>query len=151
MNNNNKVLLFDDEQFTSNIFVSNLKSRGWDVTHVSNIDDLFMELSTRKFDVLILDIMASTQSTKKNVRFTLSEKKEMDSGSNTGVVLAKKIWNIENGKYKDLPILFLSVRPPIGSLSQFSRDGRICDYIRKPELVRIVNEKLDSLINRIIN
>ena len=99
-----KVLFFDDEPFISGKLAKSLELDDWDVTFVSEINDLFMELRSRQFGILILDIMAPIpEKENKHVNFTNNEIDKMDKGMNTGVILAEKIWREINN---DLPIIF---------------------------------------------
>lgn len=139
-----KILFFDDESFISRILVNNLKLNDWDVTFVSEINELFKELKRHKFDILILDIKAPIPKMENlNVSFTRTEIEEMDDGMNTGVVLAKKIWMEIDSNYA---VLFLSARNE-GAISQLSSNYRF-DHIRKPELISTIIFKLNELLNQ---
>ena len=137
-----KILYFDDESFISMALVKSLEFYDWDITFVSDINELFNELKRHKFDILVLDIMAPVPENKNEyVDFTNAEIKEMVGGMNTGVVLAKKIWTeIDN----DYTILFLSARS-LDTISLLSRSYRF-DYIRKPVLVNNLNSKLEEML-----
>lgn len=141
-----KVLYFDDEPFITEALARSLELFGWDVIQVSEIDDLFKELKTRQFDIVILDLMAPIPNQKnKYVNFAMSEIDEMklSRGTNVGIILAKKIWKEVN---TDTPILFLSAKrnpiPEEPELEQFK-----CDYLRKPQLARTVDDMLRVLLN----
>lgn len=138
-----KVLCFDDESFISSALVSGLKLQGWDVTPVSKIDDLFQKLSYNHYDVLIMDIMAPVPESS-NI-FTQKEINEMSNGMNTGIVLAKKIWQME--EYKDVPFLFLSSRTYPRSLNHDLMANKKYCYLRKPETANVINKKLMELLN----
>lgn len=139
-----KVLFFDDEPFISKYLVDTLELFDWDVTLVTEIDELFKELNISKFDIIILDIMAPIpESASEFVQFTKKEINEMDDGINTGVVAAKKVWEIPT--YKDTPILFLSARRDPRHGDQKLQTDK-CDYLRKPELVRTIDEKLRTML-----
>ena len=118
---------------------------GWDVTLVSEIDDIFRELKTRQFDVLMLDLMAPIPNKEnKYINFSQKEIDEMDMGLNVGVVLAKKIWKEFNN---DIPILFLSARRnPIPEGPELNNHN--CGYLRKPQLVRDVDKKLTAIVEQ---
>lgn len=139
-----KVLFFDDEPFISDILAQSLRLFDWNVTLVTEIDKLFIELNISKFDVIILDIMAPIpESDSKYFKFTKQEINEMDDGMNTGVVVAKKIWEMPT--YKDTPILFLSAKKdPRPDNPELQTDK--CGYLRKPVLTSTVSEKLNELI-----
>lgn len=137
-----KILYFDDEPFISKALANHLELFDWDVTLVSEIDELFEKLSNNDYSLLILDVMAPIPDMKNtHVSFSADEIKEMDGGLNTCVVLAKKIW----ATYKDLPILFLSARR-ISTISQLSPLYKY-EYIRKPELAKTINDKLLQLLS----
>lgn len=142
---NHRVLYFDDEPIISNAVVNSLGLLGWDVTFVSEIDELFKELNNNHYDALIMDIMAPTPSANNRyVTFTRKEIEDMNNGMNTGVVLTKKI--ITMPKYKGIPILFLSARKnPLPENPELNNCN--CDYLRKPQLSRTVDIKLKELLN----
>lgn len=130
-----RVLFFDDEKFISGLMAQNLEMNGWDITFVDEINELFMELRSRQFDVLILDIMAPIpQKENKHVNFTSSEIDEMEEGMNTGVVLANKIWAEIR---KEQPILFLSAK-------QLETEH---DYLLKPVFADELEMKLHDMLN----
>ena len=136
-----KVLFFDDEVFISKTLTNTLILIGWDVTLVSEIDSLFEKLDKKRYDILILDIMAPIPNMKnKVITFKNKEIEEMNGGINTGVVIAKKIWH----RKPDLPILFLSARR-LDTILQLPRNRRF-DYIRKPVLVDDLDIKLKELL-----
>lgn len=140
-NDGNKLLLFDNQSFVVKSLVTNLKLLGWDVTFVSDIDELFLKLNQSHYNILILDVMSTVHNTE---RFTESEIEEMDGGMNTGSVVAKKIWQMDG--YKDTPILFLSGRAnpiPRDTVLQNSN----CRYMRKPEFAKKVNNELREMLN----
>lgn len=142
----NKVLYFDNERFIPYSLAENLELFGWNVTLVSESDELFEQLRNHLFDILILDIMAPIPELKNEyVIFSKSDLEEMDGGIHTGIVLAKKIWEMDS--YKNTPILFFSSMHFPDSIHQFMNEGKKCDYLCKPELSRIINERLDLLLN----
>ena len=136
-----RVLYFDDEPFVAKSLTVNLELFGWDVKLVSEIEDLFKELETNKYDILMLDIMLPVPEATE--RFTEKEISQMEDGVNTGVVIVKKIWGFD--EYKQLPIMFLSAKKDPRSDDSKLLNNR-CDYLRKPELAKTVNAKLEELI-----
>ena len=140
-----RVLYFDDEPFISSALVQNLNLFKWNVVLVSTIDDLFKELKTHQYGILMLDLMVPIPNKEnKYVSFSAKEIDGMNMGINVGVVIAKKVWKELN---KNIPILFLSARrnpiPEDPELNNYK-----CDYLRKPQLVRVVDEKLTELLNQ---
>lgn len=140
-----KVLYFDDDPFINSALAQTLSLFNWDVLLVPDIDILFKELKTHHFNIIIMDIMAPIpQKNNKYICFTSKEIDEMEMGLNVGVVLAKKIWKEIN---QTIPILFLSVKsnpiPNDFELSHFN-----CDFLRKPQLAKDVDEKLRLLLNK---
>ena len=138
-----KVLYFDDEPFITEALAHSLELFDWDVTLESEIDDLFKELKSRRFDILMMDLMAPIpKKENKYINFTPKEIDEMHSGLSVGVVLAKKIWK---DLKKDIPILFLSARrspiPEDAALRNYN-----CDYLSKPQLAKVVDEKLHEML-----
>lgn len=140
------VLYFDDEPFISRALAENLSlCYDWKVTLISEIDDLFQELANNQYDILILDIMVPIPETDKNstVKFTKKDIEKMEGGMSTGIVLAKKIWEIHG----PIPILFLSARSRPDAITRFKEEGKRCEYLRKPELAETVDATLDQLLN----
>lgn len=141
MSNKKKVLFFDDELFISRVLAESLQLFGWDVTLVSEINELFKIIKSECYDIIILDIMAPIPEIEnESIRFTKKEIDEMDNGINTGVVIAKKIWELK----QEIPILFLSARRA-DTIVQLPKT-RIFDYIRKSEQARIISDKLLELL-----
>lgn len=141
----NKVLYFDDDPFINSALAKTLNLFDWDVKLVPDIDTLFKEMKTQQFDVLMLDQMAPIPKKKNQyVNFSSKEIDEMDMGINVGVVVAKRIWKDFN---KNIPILFLSAKMnPL--LDNPELNDYTCDYLRKPQLARDVDEKLRELLSR---
>lgn len=149
----NKLLYFDDEPFITGPLARNLEMAGWNVTMVSEIDDLFKELRTRKFNILILDIMAPIPDMhNRYINFSAQEIDEMsigedNKGINSGVVIAKKVWREFD---MEIPILFLSARRnPI--LEDKELKNYRCDYLKKPQRSAAVDKKLLDMLNKQIN
>lgn len=143
-----KLLFFDDELFITKALAKSLELFDWEVKLVSEIDDLFRELRTRQFDILILDQMAPIPNQENRyINFTLKEIDEMKQaqGTNVGVIIAKKIWNELK---MNIPILFLSAKKsPIPDDSDLN-DIIKCDYLRKPQFAKAVDEKLRELLDK---
>lgn len=143
----NKLLYFDDEPYLNIALARSLQLFNWDVTMVSEVDELFKELKTRQFNILILDLMAPVPNKEnKYVNFTHEEIYEMKKlkGTNVGVIITKKI---RNELKISTPILFLSAKKnPIPE--DFELKDINCDYLRKPQLAKAVNEKLIELLNQ---
>lgn len=140
------VLYFDDEPFISRALAENLSfCYDWKVTLISEIDDLFQELANNPYDILILDIMVPIPEKNKNstISFTKKDIEEMEGGMSTGIVLAKKIWK----SHESIPILFLSARSRPDAIANFQKEGKKCEYLRKPELAETVDAALDQLLN----
>ena len=149
MANKKRILFFDDEPFISDILAQSLRLFDWDVTLVSDIDVLFQNLhnSSRPYEIIVLDIMAPIpKAVSEYVTFTKKEINDMDNGMNTGIVVAKKVWDIENHKYQNIPILFLSARKdprPENPILQTDK----CDYVSKPELAKAIDDRLKKMLN----
>ena len=145
-NKKNRVLFFDDDPFTVKSLTLNLGLLGWIVTFVSDIDEMFHELNRNQYDILILDIVAPVPEAGKckYIEFLESEIDKMDDGMLTGVVLAKKVWSMDN--FKKIPVLFHSARSnPIPSDKELQNNN--CVFIRKPEFAKNVNSKLLEMLN----
>lgn len=143
---NNKVLYFDDEDYIPRALTRNLELLGWDVTLVSDIDELFEKLQSEHYSIIMLDIIAPVpHQINKSINFDKNEIVQMDSGMETGIVLARKIWNLEN--YENVPILFISAGKQPETTIQFSKNNRVFSYIRKPELARTIDDRLNDLLN----
>lgn len=141
----NMLLYFDDEPFFTSALAQSLEMLGWNVTMVSEIGDLFKELKTRQFNILILDIMAPIPNMQnKYINFSAQEIDDMKAyrGTNVGVMLAKRVWQDFKS---NLPILFLSARSnPIPEDPELNNNK--CDYLGKPQLAKAVDEKLKELL-----
>ena len=138
-----KILYFDDEPFISVALVDSLNLYEWDVTFVSSINDLFLELNQSLYNIIILDVMSPIPSSECKHVFSESDLDDMSNGLTTGVVLAKEIWKME--QYKDTPILFLSGREFPRSSSKLLEKIN-CDYMRKPQLAINVDQKLSEML-----
>lgn len=151
-NAKNEILFFDNEPFLVRSLTLNLKLFGWQVKLVHDIDKLFYELRHNYYSILILDIKAPIpKMNSKNISFEPSEIDDMVDGLMTGVVVAKKIWVIENKKYEDIPILFHSAKKnPIYEDKKLLEQNirKKCDYIRKPEKAKNIHQKLQDLLNQ---
>lgn len=149
----NRILFFDNEPFLVNGLTLNLKQFGWVVKLVPDIDELFHELTQNHYDIVILDIKAPLPiANGKYVSFELSEIIRMDDGMKTGVVLAKKIWEIEEKKYDDMPILFHSAKRnpiPDDEILLNHNNRKKCDYIKKPERAKTIHLKLQDMLNQL--
>ena len=142
----NRVLHFDDEPFLISALAKSLEFWDWDVTFVSEIDELFYELKNNHYDVLIMDIMAPTpQLENDHVTFSQEEIQRMSNGLNTGVILTEKIWRLE--EYRDIPVLFLSARNRPDEITLFLQSGHKCEYLIKPQLAKTIDEKLRELLS----
>ena len=138
-----RLLLFDNQSFVVKSLVLNLRLLGWDVTFVSSINDLFLELNQSLYNIIILDVMSPIPSSECKHVFSESDLDDMSNGLTTGVVLAKEIWKME--QYKDTPILFLSGREFPRSSSKLLEKIN-CDYMRKPQLAINVDQKLSEML-----
>ncbi|MCQ2337724.1 MAG: hypothetical protein MJ001_02195 [Paludibacteraceae bacterium] len=141
-----KILFFDDEPFIAKILIDNLERNfGWnksidrEITFVSSSKELFDEVkSETTYDLFVMDIMAPIYQIEQAPDFSKKEIEAMQDGENAGVVFAEKIRQM--GKYKNVPILFLSARrQPTKMLEKTA-------YIEKPAFAREVSEKMEELI-----
>ena len=136
-----KVLYFDDEPFISEALAENLRlSFRREVELISGINDLFDNINSNNFDIIILDIMTPIPE---SIFFSKKEIAEMEDGMNTGIVIAKKIWKLN----ASVPILFLSARSRPDAISKFKEEGKYCEYLHKPELAETVDITLNQLLN----
>ena len=139
-----KILFFDDEPTISKSLVALLRLYDWDVKDVSTIKEFFEEITNHDYDVLIIDIMAPINAENSNY-FSPKEIEKMDNGMSTGIVLAVKTWKMNNKKYKDLPVLFLSARSSDFKSTQNIFPGK-CSFLGKPALIASINEELSNLL-----
>lgn len=142
----NRILFFDDEPITTQFLISHLreyyhwKPDGYgDITFVSTFEDLFKQVETVNYNLVVLDIMVPINTIKKTGTFSPEEIVEMLGGDNTGVVIAKKIRSLAN--YKDVPVLFLSARVKPKQMLGNS------DYLEKPVLAQTVSDKMKEMMN----
>lgn len=134
-----KILFFDDDKFITEYLIRNLKENwGWtaekdrEITLITNTDEMLKEIySDRKYDLFILDIMASLP-TEDNEHIIKNDIKAMDR-LNTGIVIARKIR--EQERYKDTPIIYLS-----------AKDVKNIESIRKPVSAQELSKKMDGLL-----
>lgn len=141
-----KVLHFDDEVFIIGVLAKNLELFGWDVTLVSDVDELFYELNNQSYDIIIMDIMVPLPKLNyEHITFTPKEIDEMKDGINTGLVVTKKIWQMDN--YQSIPVLFLSARREPDAIIQFMQEGHKCSFLRKPVLTKDITNSLEKLLN----
>ena len=138
---NKHILFFDDEKFTSESLIKNLVDNyGYNIHHVSQLKLLFDELHTKHYDLIILDIMAPIpDNIQEKTLFSEAEIIKMCDGSNTGVVVAEKIWSLE--EYSNVPILFITAKRTKPNLSKPKTS-----IIRKPELAAIISEEIQKLL-----
>lgn len=141
-----RILFFDDEPFIANVLIDNLRRNfGWnesndrEITFVSSSKELFDEVkSETTYDLFVMDIMAPIFQIEQAFDFSKKEIEAMQDGENTGMVFAEKIRQI--GKYKNVPILFLSARrQPANMLDNTA-------YIEKPVFAKVISEKMEKLI-----
>lgn len=141
-----RILHFDDDPLIIRRIAQSLKFYDCDVTFVFEIDELFKELKNYQYDALIMDIMAPIPKPEnEHMTFSHSEIQRMDDGVNTGIILTEKIWQLEG--FRDIPVLFLSARYS-NEIDQFRLNGHKCEYLRKPQLAKTIDEKLNELLNK---
>lgn len=141
-----KILFFDDEPFIAKMLIDNLRRNfGWNesndrkITFVSSGKALFDEVkSETTYDLFVMDIMAPIFQIEQASDFSKKEIEAMQDGENAGVVFAEKIRQM--GKYKNVPILFLSARRKPAKMLEKTA------YIEKPAFAREVSEKMEELI-----
>lgn len=138
-----KILFFDDEPSISKSLVSLLELYDWDVTYVSNAEDFFKELYHEDFSILIIDVMAPVPSD--TTLFTPNEIDRMENGMSTGIILAEKTWSVYNGKYKDIPVVFLSVRSSDFTEKDNNFQGK-CTFLDKPAIISNLTDELTALL-----
>ena len=139
-----KILFFDDEPFVTNYLVKSLQEiYGWTITYVSTIDDLLKEVkhNSEIFSLIVLDIMAPMPSGELKKQFTQQELDEMCDGMSLGLVMAKKIRQIEH--YTKVPVLYLSART-----SPYVPDSEkgYTAYIRKPVSPGEISKEMNNLL-----
>lgn len=143
-----KILFFDNETYVSKYLVKNLQENyGWNgdkkITYVSSVDDLLDEINDGNvtYNLFILDIMTSIDSDETKKRFRRDELESLSGGMNTGLVIAKRVREIE--RYDSVPIIFLSARaiPPIPD-----KERKITTYIRKPVSPEEITSKMKELM-----
>ena len=146
-----KILFFDDEHFIIGYLINNLRENyGWrgdkEIAFVSTVDALLdkMKSNDETFSLFVLDVMAPKPSCELAKQFSQQELDEMDDGMSLGLVMAKKIRQME--RYSKVPILFLSARiiPPIPDLEK-----KYTAYIRKPVSPDEISKIMDELLNNL--
>ena len=129
----NKILLIDDDKRTVSALIEDLvETYKFQVTCLTNADEVLLELNEVKYDAIILDVMMPVP-----VSWTINEKSEAALGLATGVVLYKKIRKI----FSTIPILILSAREFIDIKSD-----KFSLYIRKPESIAGIVKNINKLL-----
>ena len=136
------ILYCDDENLPSESMVRNLVNNySFNIKYVSKVRDFIQELKTNAYSLLIIDVMAPIPVDVADLGFEKDEISEMeeDEGMNMGVILAMRVWRMDN--YKNVPILFLTAKnkfqlPPNGN----------CSYMRKPQLAKNVAQEINDLL-----
>ena len=143
-----KVLFFDDEPFVIGYLVQNLQDNfGWvkdkEIKLVSSFVDLLHEINNNDetYSLFVLDVMVPMPSDELRKQFTQQELDEMHNGMSTGLVMAKKIRQIE--RYAKVPILYLSARI-IPNIPDSEKNYTF--YIRKPVSTEEISKKMDELL-----
>lgn len=143
-----KVLFFDDEPFIIGYLINNLRENyGWrgdkEIAFVSTVDALLdkMKSNDETYSLFVLDVMAPKPSGELMKQFSQQELDEMDDGMSLGLVMAKKIRQIE--RYTKVPVLYLSARgvPPIPDLEK-----EYTTFIRKPVSAEGISEEMNNLL-----
>lgn len=142
-----KILYFDDEKWMSGTLQKNMQESypQYEINRVGTIEGFFEELeSSKKYDVIILDIMAPMsmilENEKVKNKFNNIEIQAMADGSNVGEILYQKIRSSEG--YSSTPILFYSAR------RMFSIHGDNTAFLRKPVFAESIHEIIKSLLKK---
>lgn len=141
-NTNKRILFFDDELYLSEFLIINLRDNfKWkNIKCVSSVGDFFDVITNKNnhYDLFIMDVMSPVSQTERN-NLSNDEIRKIENGMSTGLVLADKIWEIN--QYKDAPILFLSAKKIT------LPEGKKCAYFRKLESAQNVSDKMKELLN----
>jgi PAS domain S-box-containing protein len=105
---NYKILIIDDSPKNIQVVANFLQNEGYDLSFASDGVEAFQVLSKEKFDLILLDVIMP----------------EID-----GFEVCKKIST--DPEYKDIPILFLTVKTDPDSIVKGFESGGV-DYITKP-------------------
>jgi CheY-like chemotaxis protein len=142
-----RILYFDDENWNSEPLIKNIEDSypEYQIKYVENVENFLYEISTgTKYDLIIIDIMAPMVLIldNENVRsqFTDNQIEFMKEGLSAGEVFYEKIRRTKD--YESIPILFYSAK----------RASSISDpntsFLRKPELVEDIHQKIQLMINK---
>jgi CheY-like chemotaxis protein len=143
-----KILFFDDEPFIIGFTVKCLQEiYGWngdkEIDFVSTVDELLDKINNKNkiYCLFVLDVMVPMPSGELKKQFSQQELDEMDDGMGIGLVMAKKIRQIE--RYTKIPVLFLSGRD-IPNILDSEKDYTA--YIKKPASAEEISKKMDELL-----
>lgn len=142
--NDSKILFFDDEALTSESLVRNLcNNYSYDIVYVSSIFDFIDKLTSEKFSLLMIDVMAPVPADLEALGFNKEEIADINAtgGMNVGVVLASRVWRIDD--YAQVPVIFLTAK----SSFQLPRKDNCC-ILRKPMLAKNISQEIDRLMNK---
>ena len=126
-----KLLFLDDDRSAQHYMVESLKLfYDYQVDWPEKLDDVVSMVERNNYDIVILDIMMPIPAD-----WTDEEKEQAEAGESSGLVLFKKIRKAR----PNLPILIYSARA-------CDIVDRKYDYIRKPENIQTITDKLNELL-----
>lgn len=138
-----KILYFDDEAKTAKPLINSLKQFNFEVHWVSELSDFLKTLEGEEtFDIIMLDIMAPIlENDKKRGLFSQAELDDMKNGLDSGVILFKRLKEID--KYRTIPILIYTARNTVNI-----PENRGIAILRKPELSSTIVKMINQLLSR---
>lgn len=143
-----KVLIFDDEPFIMDYLIKSLREiYGWngdkEIDFVSTVGELLNKTnsSDETYSLFVLDVMVPMPSGDFKKQFTQQELDEMLGGMSTGLVIVKKIRQLE--RYTKTPVLYLSARDIPNILDS---EKEFTAYIRKPVSAEEISKKMNELL-----
>jgi CheY-like chemotaxis protein len=113
-----QILWFDNDLDYLVPYVSELQEAGHEVTTVGSLADADRELSTRSYDLLILDVMIPTRTAEEERTYPPDE---TDRGNSTGLLYYKR-WH-DRLKSAGTRVLVLTVRLDSRILAAFGAAG----------------------------
>src|SRR4051812_32923687 len=115
--NGRKVFLVEDDKFMSDLLVKEFSSKGYDITHVANGEEVFTILGQYVPDIFVLDVLLPGIS---------------------GFDVLKKIK--DNPVWKDIPAIFLSNMQSKEDLERSKALGATAYFIKALVTPRMVIE-----------
>lgn len=128
-----KTILYADDDLVRTRFHM-LEDSGYKVVPAENADKTLREISSKKFDVILLDVMMAPP------RFLAKE--IVRDGYETGIYIARRIKESLN---KETPIIVVTANPLREVETELRRIG-VIGYLKKPFLQQDLEEEIEKAL-----